>query len=179
MKFTYLAFVSILVISCNSATEEKKTEQDTAPVEVSTPEVMIPGDQNAEVLPADSMVVFEDLATDDEKRRAEAVRNVNGIFKRHGNNLNNQASYSAMKFFETYLPEFLANLRKIDQQTYAVWVYFIAAELSLRAPENEIANAQETLNRVSESCYDCNPEQKKELNSFNEKVMAQLKASLQ
>lgn len=132
--------------------------------------------QGASISP-DSLALFEDLAVDDQDIRKATIVKVNGILKKYRDALPNQASYSAMKLFETYTNEFLKNYQQVDSETKQVWVYYISAELILRAPENEIKNARETLTRIAGSC-DCTAEEKKQLAAFNEAVVMQTEALL-
>jgi hypothetical protein len=177
-KIIFIASV-LFIASCNNETKTDEKSETSVDTVSSNPNVDLPTVENEPIQGAnisqDSLAIFEDLGVDDDKRRGEAVKKVNGIFKIYDRRLPNQASYSSMKFFETFTGEFLKNVNSVDQEVRSVWTYYIAAELILRAPEDEIKNATETLQRIESSNSDWNAKQMSELKKFDAEVMEELK----
>jgi hypothetical protein len=172
--------VAVLYLSsCKNPSNDKEShsisQTDTMSVPAAEPVEQEQPQVQGRQISADSLAYFEDLGVDDDKRRSDAVQKVNGVFKVYQKNLPNQASYSAMKFYETFTKQFLENVNSVDKNTREVWSYYIAAELILRAPEDEIKNATETLARVESANSDFSSKDMTSLKKFNAEVMAELK----
>lgn len=169
--------ISLISISCNEPGRTDEVSDTTVVQDTSAKATEVTSHEQVSGSPAvissDSLAIFEDLAVDDPEKRKAAIIQVNGIMKKHRDELPNQASYSSMKLFETYPEEFLTNYYGVDNDTRDVWKYYIAAELILRAPENEVKNAQETLSRIEGSCS-CEGKQKGQMKAFTTETLKEV-----